>query len=144
MPYAALETEADLAAVGDELLPGTQDRPVSHFKLQRQPEELGEGLPAGETEWLLQPVAEVAEKSRCCAKHRKASVGVAKGQRNAPCYQRVCGQSLVTLPAHCVGGLAQVEDGVEQQLHGAAPRSGYQIHACHGLREAGLGGIANP
>ena len=65
----------------------------------------------------------------CCAHHCKALVRITKRHGNGPGHVAALGYALGAVPAHVVGGLAHVENGIQQQLQLAAARAHYQISA---------------
>ncbi len=76
--------------------------------------------------------------------HPVAAVGVAEGQRDGPGDAGIGGELLVALPADVVGGIADAEHRVEQQIDRTGAGAHHQVGTGDGAGEAGLGLGAQP
>ncbi|MCY1434352.1 hypothetical protein D9M71_504110 [compost metagenome] len=142
MPYQA--DGADAVGQHDALAEPVVQR-LGHFGAEHHVEQVpAERAALGEAQRLSAAVAIVLEIAGVGAHHPVTAMGVAEGDRDRPFHQRALRHRLVAVPADVVGGVADAEHRIEQQVHRAGAGADYQVGAADGAGEAGAGFAAHP
>ena len=109
---------------------------VGHFGAEHYLEWVGgEGAAAGQLEVLLAPVLVVLEVGLVGAHHPVAAMGVAEGNRDRPFHLWAGGEVLVAVPTDVVGGVADAEHRIQQQVDRAGTGADDQVGAADGAGE---------
>ena len=74
-----------------------------------------------------------------CAHDAKPAMAVAKGDRHGPGHFRPVGDVAVAFPGNVVGGVADPENRIKQQLYAATAGANDQVGAGDGIRETRAG-----
>ncbi|MCY1177246.1 hypothetical protein D9M73_175460 [compost metagenome] len=91
---------------------------IGHFGTEHHFERVGfEGAAIAQLQVLLATVLVMLEVGFGGAHHPVAAMGVAEGHRDRPLHFRVVGEVFEAVPADVVGGVADAEHRVQQQVH---------------------------
>ena len=129
--FVVMIDEADRAnAVGEnDLLPHLIAKLARHIRAKHGVEDVGEWRSISEAESAIVAGAVALEVLRRGADHPIAAMAVAKGNRHRPGDVVARGDVLVAFPRDVVGRVANAEDGIEQEIHGARSRADNQVGA---------------
>ena len=118
---------------------------IGHFRTEYHFKRIGgKRTTVRQLQMLLATVLVMLEVGFGSAHHPVATMGVAEGHRDRPLHFRVAGEVFEAVPADVVGGVADAEHRVQQQVHRAGTGTNDEVGAADSTGETGFGLGAHP
>ena len=131
------------AVLGDDWIVQPITQVGGDIRADHRVEEIAEGFSGREGQRLTVAIAIVLEVIGCGPQHPEAPVAVAEGEGHYPRDLRPGADVVEALHGDVARGVADAEDGIEQELHVASACANDQIGTRNRVGETGLGADSN-